>query len=1580
MTLKKRILSIALTLCMSVSLLPVISTTSKAETPTADTWDGTASYTWFTDGPDETDGSYHISTAEQLAGLANLVNFTDTAASGQSAAVPFSGETIVLDSDIDLNSGVTFSFDADTGLVTVTDGTGTFYLGTGVKGNTDGGNTAFDVTASVAGTVYTDDAGTPGSAPVALNTWVPIGSDSTAFSGTFDGGSHTVSGIYISAPSLNYQGLFGYGEDCTIGDINLDNGFICGADQVGGAGGYLNRGSVSGCMNSCTVIGCGEITPYYTNYYVSVHLGGIVGSVNDSGCVSDCRNTGVINSIPLYTSSVSSMNIYVGGVVGYIQDLSGVMVSDCVNSGSINTDGTNEISISVYAGGVLGYIMGYETTVSNCENHGKIVGIGNYHADIGGVAGYVNNNVSLSNCTNTGDVTGSSGIFAYVGGVAGFAHIASLAECQNTGHITSIATAAYAGGIVATASASSITDSNNEGPVSATGTAEAMAMAPPRVLTTGVSNVTGGIAGYFYYEGAASNCRNSGEVSGAIVASNTLNGNARIGGVIGYNNSNVINSSNTANVTATGTGTATRFVTIYTGGVTGHNTGTLSNSYNTGNITDTGTYISEVDLGGVTGMTNKLLKNCYNTGSVTGVADTDTKAYVGSVAGFQTPSITSELSDCYWLSGAAQMVNGMVRADGFAVGGYYYSGYQVAGTDDYATNFSYSKITDCYSFDGSGTAWVLSGGSYDIPPASGGSAISLEGNAPLVDALNAWVDTVDYVTWASDRDSSPVNGGYPVLSAVYKPTLSGTPTIMVTNGYGESADQMKIGATLTATPSTTPDTNLSYQWQVSENGSDGWTNATGSGNSTDTYTVSSSDAAKYLRVMVTSNDAAGAVYSAATAQVPYTIKLTQTGNTGTDSVSFSKSSSVSTVYALGSSVTIYSILSSSGTKSNTIIYSGGTIASVTSSGTSSSSYVVSSLDVLNGVITIQAAFVHTNYGDISGMPTFSVTNGFGDTSDQIKIGATLTAEANTTPSTNLSYQWEVSEDGSTGWTNASGTGNDTAVYTVAAGDAAKYLRVKVTSSLATSAAYSAASVQVPYTITLSGDGITDTDAISFCSSSSVSTIYAIGDTVAIYYLLGSNGTQSNKLYYSGADIPMVVTPGVGNSAYSVSSGDASDGVIAITATFMHTNYSVDRSSLTSHNDVSVIVNGKPQTAGTLETTTENGKTKIKAILDTDKLEDILNSEGEGTTVIIPIKNRTGSASGVLTGRMVKEMEEKAATLVVETGSATYTLPAEQMDIDHIAGQFGADVELSEIEVAVTISEPDDGTMQIVENSAEEGGFTIVVQPVKFTVTCTYNGQTTEVTTYNVYVERKIEIPDGVDPDSITTAVVVESGGAVRHVPTRIVEADGASYAVINSLTNSVYTLINSPVKFADVDGHWAQDAVNDMASRKVISGYADGTYNPEGKITRAEFAAIIVRALGLKPDTEASGFSDVSESDWNCGYIETSKKYGLIAGYPDGMFGPNDTITREQAVTIIARAMKITGLEASLSERETSVLLGAYSDGPLVSDYAVDGIAACLQTGIVSGIDGSTLAPQDNVSRAEVAVMVQRLLQKSELI
>jgi len=255
-----------------------------------------------------------------------------------------------------------------------------------------------------------------------------------------------------------------------------------------------------------------------------------------------------------------------------------------------------------------------------------------------------------------------------------------------------------------------------------------------------------------------------------------------------------------------------------------------------------------------------------------------------------------------------------------------------------------------------------------------------------------------------------------------------------------------------------------------------------------------------------------------------------------------------------------------------------------------------------------------------------------------------------------------------------------------------------------------------------------------------------------------------------------------------------------------------------------------------------------------------------------------------------------------------------------------------------------------------------------------------VSTFTSYVRRTIAIPDGVDPQRVTTGIVVDPDGSVRHVPTRVVERDGRFYAEISSLTNSTYAVVANPAVFSDTAGHWAEAAITRIGSRLIVNGTGGGLFLPDRDVTRAEFAAMIVRGLGLGPQRGDSGFADVTETDWCFRAIRTAAAYRLIDGNGDGTFRPDATITREQAMRIVANAMAVTGLADRLQAQSTDAALLPYRDAEQVSSWAASGVAANIEAGIVAGRSDGELAPKAFLTRAEAAAIVERLLAQSDLI
>lgn len=418
----------------------------------------------------------------------------------------------------------------------------------------------------------------------------------------------------------------------------------------------------------------------------------------------------------------------------------------------------------------------------------------------------------------------------------------------------------------------------------------------------------------------------------------------------------------------------------------------------------------------------------------------------------------------------------------------------------------------------------------------------------------------------------------------------------------------------------------------------------------------------------------------------------------------------------------------------------------------------------------------------------------------------------------------------------------------------------------------------------------------------------------------------------------------------------------------------------ANTEIDVLVGGKGGLAGKATTEEVNGRQVTVIALDEEKLQEMLEAEGERSVVAIPAVKGSQDVIGELSGLAFHNMGDRQAILELHTERAIYTLPAEHLNLQAIVERFGSEIALQDVKIRIEISELPAGAVTVVEEAADREGLTLVVPPLQFKVSAAYGDQTIEITTFDSYVERAVALPEGVDPNRVSTGVVVEADGTFRHVPTKIVTIDGKYVAQINSLTNSMYSVVWHPTSFRDVENHWAKDAVNNMGARMVVSGTGDNAFAPDRNITRAEFAAILVRGLGLRPENGTSGFTDVDHSDWYNGAVQTAFEFGLITGYEDGSFRPQEAISREQAMLMVSKAMAITELPGLQAGESANRVLEGFSDVDTVASWALNGVIDSVRAGIISGRSADELAPKAFITRAEVATIIERLLQKSGLI
>ena len=182
----------------------------------------------------------------------------------------------------------------------------------------------------------------------------------------------------------------------------------------------------------------------------------------------------------------------------------------------------------------------------------------------------------------------------------------------------------------------------------------------------------------------------------------------------------------------------------------------------------------------------------------------------------------------------------------------------------------------------------------------------------------------------------------------------------------------------------------------------------------------------------------------------------------------------------------------------------------------------------------------------------------------------------------------------------------------------------------------------------------------------------------------------------------------------------------------------------------------------------------------------------------------------------------------------------------------------------------------------------------------------------------------------------------------------------------------------DESTHKNRAAVKALATRGIIGGYEDGSFGPDNTMTRAEFAAIVVKSLGLKPKV-SSAFTDVEASSWYAAYVGTANTYGIVNGTSPDKFEPEGTITREAAAVMVARAAKLCGMATSLGSGATRDTLAQFDDYMQVSGWAQEAMAFCFCSGVLDQA-GLEIQPSLTIKRGEIAQMLFNMLSKSNLI
>ncbi|PZD94225.1 hypothetical protein DNH61_19995 [Paenibacillus sambharensis] len=179
--------------------------------------------------------------------------------------------------------------------------------------------------------------------------------------------------------------------------------------------------------------------------------------------------------------------------------------------------------------------------------------------------------------------------------------------------------------------------------------------------------------------------------------------------------------------------------------------------------------------------------------------------------------------------------------------------------------------------------------------------------------------------------------------------------------------------------------------------------------------------------------------------------------------------------------------------------------------------------------------------------------------------------------------------------------------------------------------------------------------------------------------------------------------------------------------------------------------------------------------------------------------------------------------------------------------------------------------------------------------------------------------------------------------------------------------------FADLGGtHWAHRAVEVLAAKHIVTGVSKERYDPSRRITRAEFAALLARYMGVKDNGEELPFGDVSKESWYYDPVAAAYQSGIVRGTGHEVFSPDAAITREEMAVMLYNAYLLQpGSGVAAEGRE----LDRFSDSALVHDWARQAVSGVLQLGLLKGTGPAALAPQDEATRAQAAQVIYNLAQ-----
>ncbi|MCD7947519.1 MAG: S-layer homology domain-containing protein [Oscillospiraceae bacterium] len=1010
----------------------------------------------------------------------------------------------------------------------------------------------------------------------------------------------------------------------------------------------------------------------------------------------------------------------------------------------------------------------------------------------------------------------------------------------------------------------------------------------------------------------------SGSVA-ATIPDLTSNVNSYVGAIVGSagGGTTVTNCSNAASVYTQTTNNWEN----QTGGLVGQvGSGALTiyNSYNTGDVTNINNSTAssgKTYAGGLLGRASggtATITNCYNLGDVLTNSFTGTAGNVGSggLVGWTYQSTATTIKNCY----NAGSVSSNQMAGGLVA----------TATSVCAISNSYFQAQDGLTVAG-GTG-VSTTGVGSFAGQDNLALTAIDSNTvtytDLLTALNAWVaaEGTTYESWGGT--------GYPVFANAAAVVVVYAVTFFDADGTKLDSQTVVEGGLATTPTEPTPGTNERFA---------GWYEVANSGVTYTDETLYSSAEVNARTVTKTTQ------YKAYFSGAQYAIML--------DSALEAVSGITGTAVQYGTDA-IVKLTAPDSRYDYTVTYQIGSGTAQTLTADLLGYYTIPGAEILDDIVVTvtMVAIVDAETPTITTQP-LSAAYLPGETATP------LTVTASVTDGGTLSYEWFSSADGSATGGTSVGTGDTYTPSTTTMGTYYYYVVVTNTNNSVNGTTTVTATSAVA-TVWVSQDAQTPTISAQPQSASYTKGVTAAALTVMAEVLDG--GTLSYQWYSSADGSATGGTVISGATTLSYTPGTTTTGTYYYYVVVTNTNSDVNGAQTAQAVSAVATI--------TISTSTSGGgggsssSSSSSSSTDTTTQTDTQTKSSEVSVAVEATVTDDGA-----TAEVSMEVLEEAIAGLDAGGTAQITVsnapdagvsvfvPASGMS--SLAGVSNASLEVTSSLGTVWLS------AQAVSALAQKSGTTMIAlerATTGYQVTVSVDGVSLQDVSGGVIVKLA-------ETGKNTTVVYEILADGSEQLVRKSVVISGVVYALLDG--SATFYLADNAKTFGDVPStEWFADATAFVSSHELFNGVGDNVFDPNGTMTRGMLVTVLYRLENEPATNQATAFQDVTSADYFAKAVQWAAGNGIVNGVSDTMFDPNASITREQLATILYRYASTTGMDTS------GTALSEYSDTGDISAYAEGAMQWAVGSGIINGRTATTLAPGEQVSRAEAATMIYRLV------